>query len=335
LLYGFPVIESISDVPGDQGHRVRVTWTRSDHDAPGSPTPITEYAVFRKIDQGLPSSANLAGPTGIDATREMLMATDQALLAYPSGDWDFVTTVPAYCEESYSTVVPTLVDSTQSQGIQYSTFFVRAGSATPSVYFDAYPATGYSVDNSAPASPPNLRMTTGTEIAWDEVADGDFDYFTIYGSSVSYLGQSATLIDYTIGTQADVSEDYYSYYHVTATDFSGNEGDASTVQNGATGVDPGDGLPQVFALKQNRPNPFESSTLIAFDLPEPCVVRLEIVDVQGRVVSVVTDEAWSAGRHSVVWTGENDAGVVTGPGMYFVRIQAGSFTATNKMLRLK
>jgi hypothetical protein len=44
---------------------------------------------------------------------------------------------------------------------------------------------------------------------------------------------------------------------------------------------------------------------------------------------------WSAGRHSVVWTGENDAGEVTGPGVFFVKMQAGDFTARTKMLRLK
>jgi hypothetical protein len=94
-------------------------------------------------------------------------------------------------------------------------------------------------------------------------------------------------------------------------------------------------LPIVFALKLNRPNPFESGTLIAFDLPKPCAVRLEVVDVRGRVVRVLTDEAWAAGRHSVAWAGENDAGEMSGPGVYFVRIQAGEFTARNKMLRMK
>jgi hypothetical protein len=94
-------------------------------------------------------------------------------------------------------------------------------------------------------------------------------------------------------------------------------------------------LPVAFALKPNRPNPSESGTMIGFDLPKPCAVRLEVVDVQGRVVRVLTDEAWPAGRHSAVWTGENDAGEVTGPGVYFVRIQASGLTARDKMLRIE
>jgi hypothetical protein len=122
---------------------------------------------------------------------------------------------------------------------------------------------------------------------------------------------------------------------VTATDFSGNEGGASSIENASAGVMDINDLPLIFALKQNRPNPFESRTMIAFDLPEPCAVRLEVVDVQGRVVRVLTDEAWPAGRHSVAWTGENEAGEVSVPGVYFVRIHAGDFKATDKMLRMK
>jgi flagellar hook assembly protein FlgD len=64
-------------------------------------------------------------------------------------------------------------------------------------------------------------------------------------------------------------------------------------------------------------------------------VRLKVVDVRGKVVRVLTDEAWPAGRHSVVWTGENDAGDAAGPGVYFVRIEAGGFMATNKMLLMR
>jgi hypothetical protein len=172
-------------------------------------------------------------------------------------------------------------------------------------------------------------------VAWDEVSDEDFDYFSVYGSAMPDLDETATLIVYTSGTQVDVSEDVYEYYHVTVTDFSGNEGDASSIENVSAGVLDIEDLPLDFALKQNRPNPFESRTMIAFDLPEPCAVRLEVVDVQGRVVRLLTDEAWPGGRHSVVWTGENDAGEVTGPGVYFVKIHAGDFTATNKMLRMK
>ena len=70
-------------------------------------------------------------------------------------------------------------------------------------------------------------------------------------------------------------------------------------------------------------------------MPAPCAVRLEIVDVQGRFVRLLTNEVWPGGRHSVVWNGDNDAGETAGPGVYLVQIYAGDFTARHKMLRLK
>jgi hypothetical protein len=257
------------------------------------------------------------------------------LSLYPPGYWDFVASVPAATEQRYATVVPTLADSSISGGMIYTTFFIRAVTETLGIHFDSYPDSGYSIDNLAPAAPLNLTMSSPTDLAWDECPDDDFNYSTVYGSATSELDETAILLGHTIGTALDVTGDQYDYYHVTATDFAGNEGDASGVENTYAGLKDVEDLPLDFTLKPNRPNPFESRTMIAFDLPEPCAVRLEVVDVQGRVVRVLTDEAWPGGRHSVVWTGENDAGEVVGSGVYFVRIKAGEFKATNKMLRMK
>ena len=64
--------------------------------------------------------------------------------------------------ESYAIDAPTLADSTISDGMHYSTFFVRARTATPGEYFDSLPDSGYSVDNLAPAVPENFRFETLT-----------------------------------------------------------------------------------------------------------------------------------------------------------------------------
>jgi flagellar hook assembly protein FlgD len=64
-------------------------------------------------------------------------------------------------------------------------------------------------------------------------------------------------------------------------------------------------------------------------------VRLEVADVSGRVVKVLTDTEWAAGRHSIIWTGDNGAGETAGPGLYFVRMAAGGFSASGKVLLMK
>jgi hypothetical protein len=325
-LYEAAMIESVTDIPNDQGRQVSLSWKRSGYDLLGSGTPITEYAVYRRIDYDLSRLSDYGEQARLAAGEEPL---------YPPGDWHFITTAPARAEDEYAVVVPTLADSTIADGMYYTTFFVSALTATPGVYFDSDPDSGYSLDNLAPSPPPNLRMESATDVAWDECSAQDFDYFSVYGSAAPGLDSTATLIGYTINTVMDVTGEQYLNYHVTATDFSGNEGDASSVENEYAGVGLEEGRPAAFALKPNRPNPFESRTVVGFDLPKPCAVRLEVVDVQGRVVRVLADAAWPAGRHWVVWSGENDAGGVAGPGVYFVRIQAGDFAAETKMLRLK
>jgi hypothetical protein len=85
----------------------------------------------------------------------------------------------------------------------------------------------------------------------------------------------------------DISGDLYAYYHVTATDFAGNEGDASSVENAYSGATHNADIPVTFALKPNQPNPFAGKTSIGFDLPVGCDVSLKVFDAQGRQVKLL------------------------------------------------
>jgi hypothetical protein len=81
--------------------------------------------------------------------------------------------------------------------------------------------------------------------------------------------------------------------------------------------------PLSFALYQNQPNPFGTHTQIHFDLPEASQVRLEIFDLQGRLVRRLVDAHFAAGRWSAEWDGTSDKGGRSLAGVYFYRIQAG------------
>jgi len=319
-LYGrAPIIHGIVDVPYDQGRNVRISWGRSSHDVPDGSPVITGYAIYRKYDWAL----------GAGCGR---VADDFLRLGYPPGDWDYVTTVPARYEDVYSTVVPTLCDSTAALGICWSFFFVSAVTAEPGFYFDSAPDSGYSVDNLEPSPPANLHMPTVSDLAWDEAPEEDFDYFTVYGSAGPGFS-GAVFIGYTIGTGLDVSSDTYAYYHVTTTDFAGNEGGASTVENTFAGV--AGGIPAAYALRQNEPNPFHGATAVSFDMPSTGGVALEVIDIKGRIVRTLVDARMPAGRHSAAWDGRDGAGARVSPGVYFVRMSAGEFTANRKMMLLR
>ncbi|NNE71063.1 MAG: RHS repeat protein [Rhodothermales bacterium] len=68
------------------------------------------------------------------------------------------------------------------------------------------------------------------------------------------------------------------------------------------GIVPSDSeLPTEFSLRSAYPNPFSSTTTVSFDLPVPSSVRVRVVDLVGRVVAILADEPFDAGRHALVW----------------------------------
>lgn len=92
--------------------------------------------------------------------------------------------------------------------------------------------------------------------------------------------------------------------------------------------------PQSYALLQNYPNPFNAGTVIRFDLADASDWTLTVYNITGQVVRTFSghDEASSV---SVAWDGRDDNNRETASGVYFYRVNAGSFTATKKMTLLK
>ncbi|MFB3909939.1 MAG: FlgD immunoglobulin-like domain containing protein [Candidatus Eisenbacteria bacterium] len=93
--------------------------------------------------------------------------------------------------------------------------------------------------------------------------------------------------------------------------------------------------PAVFTVDPNRPNPFNPRTTIRFGLPSAGDVRVEVFDASGRLVRTLVDGQQSAGFHSVVWDGKDDANRSVGSGVYYYKVQAGEKQTSRKMLLLK
>jgi hypothetical protein len=85
-----------------------------------------------------------------------------------------------------------------------------------------------------------------------------------------------------------------------------------------------------FRLFQNYPNPFNPATKIEFSMPQSGFVNLEVFNILGERVNVLINEERIAGKHSVQFNAKHLAS-----GIYFYKLQAGSFIETKKMILLK
>jgi hypothetical protein len=96
------------------------------------------------------------------------------------------------------------------------------------------------------------------------------------------------------------------------------------------------GLPDRFLLRTNYPNPFNSTTTIAFDLIYSQQVTLDVYNVRGaRVRSLISNRATPPGVHQVSWDGRNDAGQTVASGIYFYRLHTDAGDAVRRMTLIK
>ncbi len=98
---------------------------------------------------------------------------------------------------------------------------------------------------------------------------------------------------------------------------------------------PGDVAPMALRLDQNMPNPFNPKTSIRFALTRSGHVKLDVFDVEGRLVRVLADGIREAGDHDLTWDGKDDAGRSLSSGVYFYRLGSKDLSETRKMLLLK
>jgi len=94
-------------------------------------------------------------------------------------------------------------------------------------------------------------------------------------------------------------------------------------------------LPTQFALQSNYPNPFNPSTTVPYQLSGQEDVVLSVWNAVGQQVRTLVSASQVPGHYTVTWDGRDDVGRSLADGVYFVRLQAGDYMATQKMVLLK
>ncbi|RPI17620.1 MAG: T9SS C-terminal target domain-containing protein [Ignavibacteriae bacterium] len=87
---------------------------------------------------------------------------------------------------------------------------------------------------------------------------------------------------------------------------------------------------KTFSLAQNYPNPFNPSTNIKFDIAKEGMVKLNVYDISGNLVSTVVNENYNAGSYSINFNASS-----LSSGVYFYKLETADFTAIKKMILVK
>jgi hypothetical protein len=105
----------------------------------------------------------------------------------------------------------------------------------------------------------------------------------------------------------------------------------TTTDGGAVFVNQiGTEIPDKYSLGQNYPNPFNPATKIKFNIKETGFVTLKVYDILGKEISSLVNQKMQPGEYETSFDGSS-----LKSGVYFYKLQTGSFTETKKMLLVK
>lgn len=93
--------------------------------------------------------------------------------------------------------------------------------------------------------------------------------------------------------------------------------------------------PSQLALRSPWPNPSRGETRFQVSLPRDGRLDADVIDPQGRVVRSLARGTHGAGQHTLLWDGRDDAGRVSAPGLYFVRVRAAAEERQARFVRVR
>ena len=262
-----PRILGATDVPHDQGGKLRVNWKASSLDGKSQ---MDDYVLRRwQVDHWQPIA--LVAPTGA---------------------------------ATYTRLVSTSADS-MSGSVPWNLFTVDAQAGE--VAYPSPPDSGYSVDNLAPAIPRSFtgQYSAGTSrLHWNPNAEADLAGYRLYrASNPDFVPDASNLIAALTDT-AYVDASGPHFYKLAAIDVHDNLSDfAALLPNGIVGVGADDA--PALTLDRVGPNPTRARSLsVRFTLTSASPAWLELLDVTGRRIFAREVGSLGAGSHALSLTDE-------------------------------
>lgn len=96
-------------------------------------------------------------------------------------------------------------------------------------------------------------------------------------------------------------------------------------------------MPIVSKMYQSFPNPFRQMTSIRFEIPgaQNVLVKMEIINLQGKLIRTLVNGDRAPGIYSVSWDGKGNNNMAIPSGTYLCRFRAGSFSDNKKIVMVK
>ncbi len=180
-----------------------------------------------------------------------------------------------------------------------------------------------------------LNWTTASQTnnaGWRVLRSVDGETYEQVGEFVTGAGTSDALQDYAFQDgELPLAEKVFYVLEQIDLDGTARRSDRVEMLLGARFLVP---PPTEFAVGA-YPNPFNPSTTVTYDLPSDQMVSIVIYDAIGQEVRRLVSAQRSAGRYTVQWDARDSQGHSVGSGVYIAKIEAGPFSASQKMLLLK
>ena len=220
----------------------------------------------------------------------------------------------------YWRVCRTTIDGSKGTWSPVASFKILADSISPKFTF-IYPDSGQSIysdsaisigveDNGTGIDPLSLNLTIDN-------SDVGFNFDSRKG-----ILSSSKLSNLAIGNHI---------FKMSTADFAGNVSSISIpFVVSVTQVKNEHNTPLIYQLSQNYPNPFNPTTTIKYSVPKISYVTIKIYDVLGREIETLVNGKEVPGNYSIEFNA-----IKLASGVYFYRMQAGSFAETKKLLLLK
>jgi hypothetical protein len=193
------------------------------------------------------------------------------------------------------------------------------GGVPDTMKFDAF-RPSYGLDDGVAAGNTNLRVAWSVDRKnWNGI-NQTWPHTTNPSDTARQI--SSDTLATQVGVKLGENKLYVALARVTGT--------TENTLAGPVGIQYEETNPSDYVLNQNYPNPFNPSTMISFSIPARALVSLKVYDALGREVSELLNGEKEAGTYNISF---NASGLANG--VYFYKLNAGSFSSVKKMILIK